>query len=265
MRKPALQLLLCFCCALLLESSPHAARAQQAAVDFTALDAHLRTAADAVLLAPQENESLQAYPAKDDRARTLEFPLDPSLRQVASTILPILSQRGLPSGLTAVAVTESHGNPQALSPKGARGLWQLMPATARRYGLAVSEQRDERLDPARSTFAAASYLQDLYAQFGSWPLALAAYNWGEQNLAAALARTHATDFASLAASGALPAETRNYVPAVLARWQPEGTARTLATPSAAAVVFATLAASNASTSTFDRREGTSSPIATRNE
>lgn len=131
-------------------------------------------------------------------------------------VLPILAREGVPNQLAAVIQVESGGNPLALSPKGARGIWQLMPDTARRYGLRVDDQSDERIDPEKSTTTAARYLRDLYAQFGSWPLALAAYNSGELNLQRAIVRARSTDFATLGSLGYLPAETRNYVPAVLA-------------------------------------------------
>ena len=127
---------------------------------------------------------------------------------------PILSQTGVPTELAAVAVVESGGDPAALSPRGARGLWQLMPDTARRYGLKVDARRDERLDVVKSTRAAVTYLRDLHAEFHDWSLALAAYNSGEQTVQQALARTGAGGF--LAAAPALPAETQGYVPAVLA-------------------------------------------------
>jgi membrane-bound lytic murein transglycosylase D len=91
-----------------------------------------------------------------------------------------------------------------------------MPATARRYGLAVSVSRDDRLDAEKATRAAAGYLRDLYHRFEDWPLALAAYNAGEAAVEQALARAGSTDFAELSARGLLPEETRRYVPAVLA-------------------------------------------------
>lgn len=129
---------------------------------------------------------------------------------------PILRGEGVPPELAAVILVESGGNPAALSSKGARGIWQLMPNTARRYGLQVDDIRDERLDIEKSTHAAAHYLNDLHAQFGSWPLALAAYNTGEQNLQHAIDRSHSTEFVILSSLGLLPLETRNYVPAVMA-------------------------------------------------
>ena len=142
-----------------------------------------------------------------------------SLRDSAWTrgLAAILREQGLPTSLVSVVAVESGFNPLALSPKGARGLWQLMPATARRFGLVVSGIRDERTDPVRSTFAAAQYLKRLYAQFGSWPLALAAYNAGEGRVQRSLESSGASDFQTLSRESALPAETLRYVPAVLGR------------------------------------------------
>ena len=117
--------------------------------------------------------------------------------------------------MAAIALVESGGQPAALSPKGARGVWQLMPDTARRYGLIVTVEKDERLDLASATRAAARYLHDLYAQFGDWQLALAAYNAGEQAVQSAIQRAGSNSFAVLSQLRLLPAETRNYVPAVM--------------------------------------------------
>ena len=117
--------------------------------------------------------------------------------------------------MAAIVLVESGGQSTALSAKGARGLWQFMPDTARRYGLIVTASLDERLDPYKSTRAAARYLRDLYTQFGDWPLALAAYNAGEDTVQRAIERTSTRDFSLIARMGILPLETRSYVPAVL--------------------------------------------------
>jgi len=138
------------------------------------------------------------------------------MRELEPLVLQVLRDEGLPAQLLAVPLVESGFNPAALSPKGARGLWQLMPETARRFGLNPDGPRDERLDPRRSTVAAARYLKELYALWGDWALALAAYNAGEQRVQQALARSPAANFGTLASLGLLPEETRNYVPAVLA-------------------------------------------------
>ena len=142
---------------------------------------------------------------------------DARLQQFQSAISPILEQQGIPPQLSAVASVESGGNPGALSSKGARGLWQLMPDTARRYGLVVDDRQDERLDVQRATYAAARYLKDLHDEFGSWPLVLAAYNTGERNLRQAMEKSQSSDYFKLSSLHLLPAETRSYVPTVLAR------------------------------------------------
>jgi soluble lytic murein transglycosylase-like protein len=128
---------------------------------------------------------------------------------------PILREEGVPQQMAAVVLVESGGQSAALSPKGARGLWQFMPDTARRYGLVVTASLDERLDPYKSTRAAARYLRDLHTQFGNWPLALAAYNAGEDTVQRAVDRTSTRDFSLISRMGILPLETRSYVPAVM--------------------------------------------------
>ncbi len=131
----------------------------------------------------------------------------------------ILREENLPPEALAVALVESGFNPLALSPKGARGIWQLMPATAQRYGLTVGPMNDHRTHPEHSTRAAAKYLRDLYQRFGDWKLALAAYNAGEDRIQRVINRTGVRDFDEMARRGLLPSETRKYVPAVIAVWK----------------------------------------------
>ncbi len=138
------------------------------------------------------------------------------LNLLRPAVEPILRRESVPVGLAAVILVESGGRTTALSLKGARGLWQLMPDTARRYGLRVDGVQDDRLDLFKSTEAAARYLRHLYAQFGDWKLALAAYNTGEANVSSAIVRAHSDDFDQLALRRMLPLETRIYVPRVLA-------------------------------------------------
>lgn len=137
------------------------------------------------------------------------------LRQLLPILEPILQEEGVPRGLAAVVAVESGVRSTALSSKGALGLWQLMPETARRYGLQVTESIDERTDTIKATRAAARYLRDLYAQFGNWQLAFAAYNAGEGTILRAIAKSGNRDFEGLRSNRLLPLETSNYVPAVL--------------------------------------------------
>ena len=133
--------------------------------------------------------------------------------ELRPVVTPILQEEGIPDDMVALVLVESAGEPTALSPKGARGIWQFMPDTARRYGLAVTANVDERVEVVKSTVAAARYLHDLLQRFGDWQLAFAAYNAGEQAVERAVSRTGHGDF--LRIDRALPEETRNYVPAVM--------------------------------------------------
>lgn len=126
-------------------------------------------------------------------------------------IKPIIEKHGLPMELALLPVIESGFNNFAVSRSGAGGLWQLMPSTARRYGLKVNDYVDERFDVVKATDAAMRYLKDLYNMFGNWELALASYNCGENCVKR---RTGGVDF--WAVQSLLPNETRNYVPAFFA-------------------------------------------------
>jgi membrane-bound lytic murein transglycosylase D len=130
-------------------------------------------------------------------------------------ILDIFKEKGLPEELVFTAMIESGFNPVAVSHAGAKGLWQFMAPTARLYGLRVDRWLDERLDPEKSTVAAANYLRDLYAVFGSWDLAQAAYNAGEVRVQRAIQGTGTRDFWVLhRRSPHLLPETKNFVPAI---------------------------------------------------
>ncbi len=129
-------------------------------------------------------------------------------------VLDVFRQKGLPEELVFTAMIESGFNPVAVSRAGAKGLWQFMAPTARRYGLRVDQWLDERLDPEKSTVAAANYLKDLYAIFGSWELSQAAYNAGEMKILRAIEGTGTRDFWSLTRSRLLRDETKNFVPAI---------------------------------------------------
>jgi membrane-bound lytic murein transglycosylase D len=129
-------------------------------------------------------------------------------------IRDVLKSRGLPEELAYTAMIESGFNPVAVSRVGAKGMWQFMAGTARRYGLRVDQWIDERLDPHKSTVAAASYLRDLYDMFGSWALAQAAYNAGEMKVSRAIRATGSSDFWILAQTKHLKNETKDFVPAI---------------------------------------------------
>jgi soluble lytic murein transglycosylase-like protein len=151
-------------------------------------------------------------------AKVIPRPTLARYSQYRDTLARILEEEKVPPELLAVALVESGFNPLALSPKGARGIWQFMPATAAAYGLAAGPMNDHRTHPEHSTRAAARYLRDLFQQFGDWKLALAAYNWGETKVQQVIDRTGIRDFDEMARRGLLPLETRKYVPAVLAVW-----------------------------------------------
>ncbi|MBI5382750.1 MAG: lytic transglycosylase domain-containing protein [Opitutae bacterium] len=135
----------------------------------------------------------------------------------AAKLMPTLREafvaEGVPAELAWLAEVESTLNPSARSPAGAMGLFQLMPATAKAQGLSTWLP-DERTQPEKSARAAARLLRSLHAQFGDWPLALAAYNAGAGRVGRALAAAPERTFNGIAPR--LPAETRLYVPKVCA-------------------------------------------------
>ena len=130
--------------------------------------------------------------------------------------LPMMRQifrdRGLPQDLVNLAYVESAFNYRAYSRAKASGIWQFIKATGNRYGMKVNYWLDERRDPEKATRGAAAYLKELYEMFHSWPLALAAYNAGEQRIQRAIEHQGTTDFWSLR----LPKETQLFVPAFMA-------------------------------------------------
>ena len=127
----------------------------------------------------------------------------------------ILAEEGVPQDLIYLSVAESGFQPQALNARsGAGGMWQFMPTGA--YGLARNGFYDERFDPEKSTRAYARYIKSLYNQFGDWYLAMAAYDWGPGNIQRVVQRTGYADFWELYRRDAMPAETRAYVPQILA-------------------------------------------------
>jgi membrane-bound lytic murein transglycosylase D len=129
----------------------------------------------------------------------------------------IFREEGVPTDLVWLAQVESGWNPYAFSSAAAKGIWQFIPATGSRFGLAQNYWIDERSNPEKSTRAAARYLKWLANRYqGNWQLALAAYNTGEGNVDSAIRRSGTRDFWKMHSGGFLAKETRNYVPAILA-------------------------------------------------
>ena len=143
--------------------------------------------------------------------KVAERPWPKTARLYVSALKPIFSAQKVPPELLWIAEVESSFDPRARSPQGAAGLFQLMPATAKRYGLRTWPV-DQRLKPESSARAAAQYLQYLHARFKDWRLALAAYNAGEGTVERLLARRKARTYDAVATR--LPAETQLFVPRV---------------------------------------------------
>ena len=120
-----------------------------------------------------------------------------------------------PEFLLYLAMVESHLKNTVTSGASAGGMWQLMPATAKNFGLRVDSAVDERRDPAASTDAAFSYILHLKQNFGKWYLALMAYNCGDQKLKNAIAATGSDDLDRLLKSPALPNETKNFIKRII--------------------------------------------------
>lgn len=127
----------------------------------------------------------------------------------------ILAKNGLPKDLIYLAVAESGFRPRSVNRRSkAGGMWQFMPYGD--YGLVRNSWVDERFDPEKSTEAYARYIKELHEQFGDWYLAMAAYDWGAGKVQRAVQRTGYADFWQLYQRNVLPAETKNYVPIILA-------------------------------------------------
>jgi membrane-bound lytic murein transglycosylase D len=131
-------------------------------------------------------------------------------------IIEEIERRKMPAEVALLPMIESAYNPQAYSKAHASGLWQFIPSTGRLYGLRQNWWYDGRRDVIAATGAALDYLEKLHAQFGDWELALASYNWGEGAVSRAVARNQAKGLPADYASLTMPAETRNYLPKLIA-------------------------------------------------
>jgi membrane-bound lytic murein transglycosylase D len=133
------------------------------------------------------------------------------------TVAKALHDRGMPQDLEALVFVESGYSPTAVSSEGAAGLWQFMPGTAHIYGMAVDEDFDQRRNVEKATDAATRYLSDLYERFGSWELAMAAYDMGYGRLTQRVQQLSTNDYWTLSlVRGAIPDEALAYVPKIIA-------------------------------------------------
>lgn len=185
-------------------------------LDYLAVAAELRVTISAPSLELQSSTALPANPTPDDERRVWQEhlrqeDLPSAARLYVRQLKPVFVQEGVPGELVWLAEVESRFEPQARSPMGAAGLFQLMPDTAQLLGLSLSPH-DDRIEPAKSARAAAQYLKYLYDKFGDWRLAIAAYNAGEGRVRRLLDQRGARSYDEIASR--LPAETQMYVPKV---------------------------------------------------
>lgn len=131
-------------------------------------------------------------------------------------ITKILAEEKVPQELIYLAQAESGFLPRAVSHKAAVGMWQFVQWRGRQYGLVQTSFHDDRMDPEKATRSAARHLRDLYEKFGDWYLAIAAYNCGDGCVEKAVQRTGYADFWEIRNRNAIPKETTNYVPIIVA-------------------------------------------------
>jgi len=150
----------------------------------------------------------QWYAARPDYVARM---VDRSRRYLYYIVVEV-EQRGMPLEIALLPMTESAFNPNAMSVSRASGIWQFMPSTGKHYGLQQNFWFDSRRDVVAATEGALTYLEKLFTDFDDWQLALAAYNWGEGNVARAVAKNRQAGRPTEYASLKMPDETRNYLP-----------------------------------------------------
>src|ERR1700689_4955433 len=171
-----------------------------------------------------DEEENPSTPAPIDELTDLTLPAgDPRLAAIAEKELmrvqhdlPLTVNSAVLQDLMYLAQAESAFQPTAVSKAGARGLWQFMPFRGEEYELDRTFWVDERSDPEKATRAAARHMRDLYDMFGDWYLVMAAYNAGPMNVVKGVERTGYADFWELSRLHALPKQTQNYVPIIIA-------------------------------------------------
>jgi membrane-bound lytic murein transglycosylase D len=166
------------------------------------------------------NDQVAGYIGVFSHSETFRKHMAASLQRVGKyrgLIQNTLKEEGVPQDLIYLAVAESGFQPQVVNTRsGAGGMWQFMTYTGPQYGLTRNGYYDYRFDPEKSSRAYAQYIKKLYDQFGDWYLAMAAYDWGPLNVQRAVQRTGYADFWELYRRNVMPAETRAYVPQILA-------------------------------------------------
>jgi membrane-bound lytic murein transglycosylase D len=197
------------------ETQPYAAWLKSR-LDYLEVADELRRVAPPQTLVPGQPPKPPANPTpaaerKVWQKQLTDRPWPKGAEELVPKLKPIFAGERVPAELVWLAEVESGFNRRARSPAGAAGLFQLMPATAKRFGLR-SWPRDQRYQPEPSARAAAQYLKQLHARFGDWSLALAAYNAGEGRVQRLLDRHKTQSFDGIATR--LPAETQMFVPKV---------------------------------------------------
>jgi membrane-bound lytic murein transglycosylase D len=197
------------------ETQPYAAWLKSR-LDYLEVAEELRLAVPPQTLVPGQPPKPPANPTpaaerKVWQKQLTDRPWPKGAAELVPKLKPIFAGERVPAELVWVAEVESGFNQRARSPAGAAGLFQLMPATAKRFGLR-SWPRDQRYQPEPSARAAAQYLKQLHDRFGNWSLALAAYNAGEGTVQRLLDRHRTRSFDGIATR--LPSETQMFVPKV---------------------------------------------------
>ena len=205
-----------------LESAP--LEAEQQDITFPAnpelvakLSSELNVASDLPLVI---NDQVAGYINVFAESNSFRAHMAASLQRVGKyrgLIQRVLKEEGVPQDLIYLAVAESGFQPRVVNTRsGAGGMWQFMTFTGAEYGLTRNGYFDYRFDPEKSSRAYAQYIKKLHNRFGDWYLAMAAYDWGPGGIERAVQRTGFADFWELYRRNAMPAETRAYVPKILA-------------------------------------------------